>query len=191
MSKICDERPVGCGDPACPCREFSARTPSESPAATEGAAGFLESAAKNVPEGATGSGIGISDDADLRQRARISRAIDNWIVEENAKRGRETVFPLEHPPLRSLAELAAQGHILHTEDDCGVFHAEDLQCPVCEGGLAVCAVCGEYESGLDKPCQPRNPDYWNGYRAGRIDALEKFNEDLVELVRIRRERMEQ
>lgn len=42
MTKICDERPVECGDPACPCHEWSAKSPSESPEMENQPAGFLE-----------------------------------------------------------------------------------------------------------------------------------------------------
>lgn len=60
MTKICDERPVECSDPACPCHEWSAKSPSEASRLENQPAGFLESEPKNVSEGEYGSGIAIS-----------------------------------------------------------------------------------------------------------------------------------
>lgn len=47
------------------------------------------------------------------------------------------------------------GHILITSKTCisHGYHDGWQSCPVCEGGLTVCSVCGEYEAGLDKPCK--------------------------------------
>lgn len=39
-------------------------------------------------------------------------------------------------------------HVLLTKENCGWLHAPTTQCPVCEGGLAVCAYCGHYETEL-------------------------------------------
>lgn len=41
MTKICDERPVECGDPACPCHEWSAKSPLESFEVESRPTGFL------------------------------------------------------------------------------------------------------------------------------------------------------
>lgn len=60
MTKICDERPVECGDPACPCHEWSAKSPSESPGMENHPAGFLVSKPKNASEGEYGAGMTIS-----------------------------------------------------------------------------------------------------------------------------------
>src|ERR1043165_4285896 len=42
-------------------------------------------------------------------------------------------------------------HVLLTRETCNIPHHEERQCPVCEGGLAVCQLCGKYETGLDDP----------------------------------------
>ena len=60
MNQICDERPVECGDPACPCHEWSAKSPSESPGMENHPAGFLVSKPKNASEGEYGAGMTIS-----------------------------------------------------------------------------------------------------------------------------------
>lgn len=50
------------------------------------------------------------------------------------------------------------GHVLYVAGkNCQVFHSEDRQCPVCDGGLAVCRLCSEYEAGLDEPCKRALP----------------------------------
>jgi hypothetical protein len=50
-------------------------------------------------------------------------------------------------------ELYGKPHVLLTPETCNVTHSEDRQCPVCDGGLAVCMNCGEFEAGLDNPCR--------------------------------------
>lgn len=58
--------------------------------------------------------------------------------------------------MRKLADkLYGNGHVLLTPATCTITHYDDRQCPVCDGGLAVCANCNEFEAGLDKPCKPR------------------------------------
>jgi len=42
-------------------------------------------------------------------------------------------------------------HVLLTRETCTFTHYEDRQCPVCDGGLAVCANCGKAEIELDDP----------------------------------------
>jgi hypothetical protein len=45
-------------------------------------------------------------------------------------------------------------HVLITTQTCN--HAdEDASCPVCDGGLAICSICGKAEVELDSPCVPR------------------------------------
>lgn len=44
----------------------------------------------------------------------------------------------------------ASDHVLLTNQTCGC--SGDMTCPVCDGGLAVCAVCRAAEIELDKPC---------------------------------------
>lgn len=46
-------------------------------------------------------------------------------------------------------------HVLLTPATCNLTHHEGHQCPVCDGGLAVCANCSEFEAGLDNPCRPQ------------------------------------
>ena len=50
MTKICDERPVECGDPACPCHKWSAKSPSESSTLENQPTGFPEPEAENGSE---------------------------------------------------------------------------------------------------------------------------------------------
>jgi len=42
------------------------------------------------------------------------------------------------------------GHILKLSENCDCDN--DINCQVCDGGLAVCSVCGEFEAGLVEPC---------------------------------------
>jgi uracil-DNA glycosylase len=49
--------------------------------------------------------------------------------------------------------LGGIGHILLTPKTCKCD--KEGHCNVCDGGLSVCAICGEGESGLDNPCQIR------------------------------------
>lgn len=44
-----------------------------------------------------------------------------------------------------------RAHVLLTPATCNFKH-DDRQCPVCDGGLAVCANCSQFEAGLDGPC---------------------------------------
>jgi len=40
-------------------------------------------------------------------------------------------------------------------------HNEDSSCAICDGGLAICKLCGAAEIELDGPCKPKvqiNPD---------------------------------
>lgn len=46
-------------------------------------------------------------------------------------------------------------HVILTPKDCGCIKDTDYSCPICDGGLAVCAVCGKAEVELDQPCTPR------------------------------------
>lgn len=58
-------------------------------------------------------------------------------------------------PLNAQGWRPAALHILLTPETCDISH-DDRQCPVCDGGLAVCANCGKYEAGLDDPiCRPK------------------------------------
>jgi hypothetical protein len=57
------------------------------------------------------------------------------------------------------------GHVLLTPQTCpgrGTDAHENANCQVCDGGLSVCSVCGDYEAGLDKPCQGPDP-YWKDW----------------------------
>ena len=44
------------------------------------------------------------------------------------------------------------GHILLTVKTCKCDKQSDYPCPVCDGGLAVCSLCGKAEIELDQPC---------------------------------------
>lgn len=43
-------------------------------------------------------------------------------------------------------------HQLLTPETCNIPHVDYRQCPICDGGLAVCELYGEYEAGLENPC---------------------------------------
>ncbi len=54
-----------------------------------------------------------------------------------------------------------RGHIILTPAECarlGHPHQWHDACVICEHGLAVCELCGDYEAGLDAPCTPLEPD---------------------------------
>lgn len=58
--------------------------------------------------------------------------------------------------LRKMADdLYGRPHVLLTPATCNLSH-DDRQCPVCDGGLAVCANCNEFEAGLDNPCKSQS-----------------------------------
>lgn len=64
-------------------------------------------------------------------------------------------------------------------------HNEDSLCAICDGGLAICKLCGKAEAELDEPCVPRvtqsNGDieretliYWllRAYQSGHREGWE-------------------
>lgn len=62
---------------------------------------------------------------------------------------------MSNEPTTDEAGREVAAHILLTPETCNIPHSDDRQCPVCDGGLAVCAVCGQFEAGLDDPrCRP-------------------------------------
>lgn len=58
-TKICDERPVECSDPACPCHKWSAKSPSDASGPENEQDEFLESGGKNVLDGPQAQSRGI------------------------------------------------------------------------------------------------------------------------------------
>lgn len=51
-------------------------------------------------------------------------------------------------------------HLLYTPETCDHAHTDGGNCPVCDGGLGVCRVCGKAESELDDcPTCPGTSDY--------------------------------
>lgn len=48
------------------------------------------------------------------------------------------------------------GHVLYSSKDCPYKKDEEWHslgyCPVCDGGLGYCKICGMAESELDQPC---------------------------------------
>src|ERR1043165_8395065 len=58
-------------------------------------------------------------------------------------------------------------------------HSEESLCAICDGGLAVCKICGKAEAELDEPCERRSTrsgkaEYW--YVAAMNDGLFIVNE---------------
>ncbi|MGQ8866441.1 hypothetical protein ACUTR3_27460 [Bacillus sp. NA_145.1] len=52
------------------------------------------------------------------------------------------------------------GHVLYTREDFKNMSGEEMENDitltlVLYGGLCVCKKCGEFEAGLDKPCNPK------------------------------------
>lgn len=55
------------------------------------------------------------------------------------------------------------GHVIYTKDDFKNMSGEEMEnnttaTLVLDGGLCICKICGEFEAGLDKPCNPRKGD---------------------------------
>ena len=53
----------------------------------------------------------------------------------------------------------SQLHVLLTPETCPCDKQSDISCNVCDGGLAVCSLCGKAEAELDRPCQSPGPRY--------------------------------
>lgn len=69
------------------------------------------------------------------------------------KRKRDTAVSFLQGYRRYWLPLSSgSGHILRTSKDCPCS-GDTGTCPICDGGLSVCSVCGEYESGLDNECR--------------------------------------
>lgn len=49
----------------------------------------------------------------------------------------------------------AQQHVIITPETCHCNKMSDESCNVCDGGLAICAICGKAEIELDGLCLPR------------------------------------
>lgn len=53
------------------------------------------------------------------------------------------------------SEASVQTHSSHVlldhREECP-YHARHEICPMCDGGLAICAVCGKAEIELNEPC---------------------------------------
>lgn len=45
-------------------------------------------------------------------------------------------------------------HILFTKETCLCNKWSDYPCDVCDGGLAICSLCGKAEAELSTPCWP-------------------------------------
>lgn len=50
-------------------------------------------------------------------------------------------------------------HVLITPETCPCDKQSDQSCNVCDGGLAICSVCGKAEIELEGPCLPRSHKY--------------------------------
>lgn len=51
-------------------------------------------------------------------------------------------------------------HVLYTREDFKNMSGEEMESDrtatlVLDGGLSICKKCGEFEAGLDKPCNPK------------------------------------
>lgn len=51
-------------------------------------------------------------------------------------------------------------HTLYTHHNCPYDHREMEHCPICDAGIRLCKVCGEFEAGLDNPCKPKKEDHY-------------------------------
>lgn len=81
----------------------------------------------------------------------------------------QTDTPNERSP-NSESERAAEtadlvtgqpSHVLFTNVTCPCDKSSDAPCNVCDGGLAICSVCGKAESELDERCDPAPPKLIN------------------------------
>src|SRR5690349_8846415 len=82
--------------------------------------------------------------------------------------GRGTDRLTRTPPGRGAARdggtttMGKNDHLILTAEACRAlghpFRTGDDQCPVCDGGLACCVRCPEYEAGLGRPCRATAPD---------------------------------
>jgi hypothetical protein len=52
--------------------------------------------------------------------------------------------------------MSTKHDIIKSSDPHDCARRQELNCAICDGGLAVCRRCGEYEAGLGKPCLPRD-----------------------------------
>lgn len=54
-------------------------------------------------------------------------------------------------------------HVFRTPEDCNCNQLENGQsCPVCDGGIAICKVCGLMEGALTTDC----PGVWSDFEYG-------------------------
>lgn len=193
----------------CPCHEFTqerarvelpesvASSPCQPPKQATSDAGTGENSSQGVgsgleaSEGVAGQETPNSDtpeDYYTYQRARISRMIDNWIVKENAKRGRETVF--DCPP----SSPHDTGCVVNSL--VGGDHAY-CQCGCHRGTLPATPPSRKRQPIVDFPLEhpplrslSEAAAYNDGYRAGQADMLEQCNADMAEILRVARERIE-
>lgn len=61
-------------------------------------------------------------------------------------------------------------HTLETPATCPCS-GDSGNCPICDGGLALCKVCGGAEASLPSECPGRrmSPEEQEGVQAGRLD----------------------
>lgn len=66
---------------------------------------------------------------------------------------------------------ASVEHVLITRQTCGCYRNEEQggSCNVCDGGLAICSICGKAEVELDLPCNPHRCAFCA--RANEIEAM--------------------
>lgn len=82
-----------------------------------------------------------------------------FVAEAPGESENEMGYPLVGPAGQLLDSIVEQGlsnapHTLLTPKTCKC-DKESGHCMVCDGGLSVCAICGEGEAGLDNPCKLR------------------------------------
>jgi len=99
----------------------------------------------------------------------------------------------------SLPRWLINGHVLLTPKTCTFKHSDDTACLVCDAGLAVCALCGDGESGLEQPCRSlvgafdntrANSEGWaifNQSEIQRVDDTGEFESDAEAIAFVRKQ----
>lgn len=94
--------------------------------------------------------------ATARQHGNEKRERMEYALEEEG----ETIAALiladrESSHMPDILTKADQKHVLITPATCRCKRYADYPCSICDGGLAVCSLCGAAEIELDGPCLPQ------------------------------------